>query len=343
MRIGSNPEKNNSNIEVHNYHRVIVPVYIPNFEGYFKEAFEVFQLCIESLLATVHSKTRITIYNNNCHEKVKQYIDEKYQSSILIDQVFHSKENLGKINAILAAAKGNLEPLITITDADVLFKHNWQNAVEDVFCGFPEAGMVSPVPSSKAYGNFTANNWIYGLIKGKIYFDNVTDTLALVRFDDSLGNSYRLYKPIHLKKYLVIRNKKKNCEAVMGCGHFVATMRREVFDKGTNEPAFIKIQHGVESKFIDCPNEDLGFLRLATKDNFAYHMGNSIEEWMNAEFDTLKDVERNRSMDAKFFKTNFKKNTFKIRIGKILNFLILKQPIKKILFKRFGLSSKFEY
>lgn len=121
MRIGTNPEKNSKKLTVENYHRIIVPVYIPHFEGYFKEAFEVFQLCIESLLLTIHEKSRITIYNNNCHEEVKKYIDEKYLNSEFIDQVFHSKENLGKINAILAASKGNLEPLITITDADVLF------------------------------------------------------------------------------------------------------------------------------------------------------------------------------------------------------------------------------
>ena len=105
--------------------------------------------------------------------------------------------------------------------------------------------MVSPVPSSLAYNYFTANNWAYGLFKGKIFFKDVIDTLALVRFDESLGNNQKMYKPIHLEKYLVLKNKANNCEAVMGCGHFVATMRREVFDKGTNEPAFIKIKNGV--------------------------------------------------------------------------------------------------
>ena len=61
MRIGNNPEKESPTMVVENYHRIIVPVFIPHFEGYFKEAFDVFKLCIESLLLTVHSKTRITI------------------------------------------------------------------------------------------------------------------------------------------------------------------------------------------------------------------------------------------------------------------------------------------
>jgi hypothetical protein len=50
MRIGSNPEKTNNSIILDNYHRIVIPVYIPNFEGYFKDAFEIFKLCLDSLL-----------------------------------------------------------------------------------------------------------------------------------------------------------------------------------------------------------------------------------------------------------------------------------------------------
>ena len=171
MRIGSNPEIKNKDIKINAYHRVIIPVYIPNFEGYFSDLLEVFKLCLESLLKTVHNETRITIFNNNSHQLVKEYIDSKYSESNIIDQVFHSKENLGKVNAILASSQGNLEPLITITDADVLFKKGWQKAVEEVYIGFPEAGMVSPVPSPLAYNNLTANNWTYALLKGKLFFE----------------------------------------------------------------------------------------------------------------------------------------------------------------------------
>lgn len=341
MRIGTNPEKNSKDLMVDNYHRIIVPVYIPHFEDYFKEAFEVFKLCIESLLHTVHEKSRITIYNNNCHEDVKKYIDEKHSGSAFIDQVFHSKENLGKINAILAAAKGNLEPLITITDADVLFKHNWQKAVEEVFFNFPQAGMVSPVPSSKAISNYTNNNWYYGFFCGKLAFEKVQDPEAMHRFDVSLGNKELMYKPIHLEKYLVLKNKKGS--AVMGCGHFVATLRREVFDKGTSEPAFIKIQKGVESKFIDAPNESLGYLRLATKNNFAYHMGNSTESWMYEEFEVLKTINRNCETGFINHKESKPLNSFYCFTGKIIKRIVFIKFIKNSYFAYLGLNSKEEY
>lgn len=341
MRIGNNPEKTADNLIIENYHRIVIPVYIPNFEGYFEQTFQVFKLCLESILLTVHDKTRITIYNNNSNEIVKKYIDLKYSESRFIDQVFHSKENLGKINAILASVKGNLEPIITITDSDVLFKHNWQYEVELILNNFPQAGMVSPVPSSLAFNNCTANNWFYAITRGKLFFGKVLDPKGLQRFDDSLGNEIKFYKKVHLEKYLILKNKSNNQEAVMGCGHFVATMRREVFDKGSDRPAFIKIQKGVEGKFIDLPNEELGFLRLATKDNLAFHMGNCTEEWMYEEFNFLKTIKPNSSLDFKDLKNAVPFNSLQVQIGRLISWVLSKNKFKKLFLKYMGLD-KYE-
>jgi hypothetical protein len=341
MRIGTNPEKNNKDLIVENYHRIIIPVYIPHFEGYFKETFEVFKLCIESLLKTVHTKTRITIYNNNCHQMVKDFIDEQFEESVYIDQVFHSKENLGKINAILASSKGNLEPLITITDADVLFKQGWQAAVEDVFVKFPEAGMVSPVPSSKVLTNHTSSTWFYGFFKGKLGFEDVLDPEAMHKFDLSLGNKELMYMPIHLEKYLVLKNKSNSGEVVMGCGHFVATLKRDVFDKGTSEPAFIKIVGGVEGKFIDIPNDKLGYLRVATKGNFAYHMGNKTEQWM---YDIASNLKAENSNGIDSAQINDRKiGFFSRKIGSLFLRLISNKKTRSLFLKRLGLSNPINY
>lgn len=338
MRLGINPEKKNKEIIIENYHRIIVPVYIPHFNEYFKDSYQVFKLCIESLLKTVHSKTRITIYNNNSHIKIKKFIDELFDENELIDQVFHSKENVGKINAILASSKGNLEPIITITDADVLFKNGWQKNVEKLFIDFPEAGMVSPVPSSKAMTMFTANNWYYSLFKGQLSFEKVKDADAMHKFDLSLGNKNLMYKSIHLDKYLVLKNKKNKAKAVMGCGHFVATLKRNIFDLGTSEPAFIKIMGGVENKFIDIPNQQLGYLRLATKDNFAYHMGNVSEDWMIEEFNKIKK-ETSKGIDVTLISSK-QINKLSTFIGKLYLYLLNNKKIKSFLLKRFGLTKK---
>ncbi|MFK8060229.1 MAG: glycosyltransferase family A protein [Polaribacter sp.] len=340
MRIGINPEKNNKELDIVNYHRIIIPVYIPHFNDYFKDALEVFKLCLESLLLTVHTKTRITIYNNNSHQKVKDYIDKKYEDSFLIDQVFHSKENVGKVNAILAASKGNLETLITITDADVLFKNGWQKACEDIFINFPEAGMVSPVPLSKLMYAHAANNWYYGFFKGKLSFQKVLDSEAMHKFDVSLGNDKLQYNNNHLENYLVLKNKNKD-EAVMGCGHFVATLKRAVFDKGSNEPAFIKIVGGVENKFIDNPNEDLGFLRLATKENLAFHMGNATEDWM---FKELKNLTKEDSQGEETNKFNHRKISKSGRfVGKMILKIVRYKKFNHFFLRKLGLKNPNNY
>jgi len=341
MRIGSNPEKFNNQLRIGNYHRIVIPVFIPNFEGYFKDSFQIFKYCLESLLLTIHPKTRITIYNNDCHQEIKDYINEQFEKSEFIDQVFHSKVNLGKINAILAAVKGNLEPLITITDSDVLFKNGWQEAVEEKFVNFPEAGMVSPVPLSNKFKNYTNCNWFYGFVKGKIRFENVIDPDAMVRFNKSLGSEIPPLKKMYLEKYLVLKN--KTDKAVMGCGHFVATLRREVFDKGSNEPAFVKIQSGVEGKFIDSPNEKLGYLRIATLKNYAFHLGNTTEEWMVKEFNLLpkKSEAISRDDDGLYYGKSL--SYIKIFIGKIIKKIVLIKFIKASYFKSIGLSKGENY
>ena len=215
------------------------------------------------------------------------------------------------------------------------------NLSEKLFINFPEAGMISPVPSSKSILGFTANNWFYSLFKGSLSFQKVLDPEAMHRFDISLGNKQLMYKPIHLQKYLVLTNKKNNSQAVMGCGHFVATIKRTVFDKGSSEPAFVKISNGIESKFIDIPNENLGFLRLATKENFAFHMGNSTEPWMFEEFKILKKEISNGIDSSKVETKNFNKKA--IFIGKIYLRLLKIKAFRNLLFKRLGIKNHEEY
>jgi hypothetical protein len=340
MRIGTNPVKDNNTVIIENYHRIIIPVYIPNFDGYFAEAFDIFKMCLESVLLTIHSKTRITIYNNNCHPSVKEYIDTQYKVHHAIDQVFHSKENLGKINAILASVKGNLEPLVTITDSDVLFKKNWQLEVEKLFLAFPEAGTVAPVPASKTYRNHTHNVWGKYFLASKMQFDDVLDPDGLIKFDRSLGNTKALYSAINIKKYLTVQAQ-NGTKACVGCGHFVATLRREVFDKGSSSPAFIKIQGGVETVFIDKPNDELGFLRLSTLGNYAFHMGNTKKPWMDEEFALLSHTSLAEALLEGQLPKAKAVSTFQYYLGKALGYLLAKEYFNKLFLGFLGMKEKY--
>lgn len=284
MRVGSNPSKTNYKIEIESTHRVILSVYIPNLEEeYFKDSQTIFKYCIESLVNTIHSKTRVSIVINGCCQEISDMIYEYQKRYPLIDQIFYTKENLGKINAIYSIVKSNLEPLLTISDADVMFLSDWQNQVETVFVDFPEAGMVSPVPSSKGFLFSTASTLYYGLFKGQIKFQNVKDPEGLINFQTSVGSN--LYQKIHLEKYLVVSNGQK--EAVIGCGHFVATFRKEVFESAPTKVCQFRVQMGSEVSYLDDPNDVSGHLRLATLGNYAYHLGNSPQLWMKDKLDEI--------------------------------------------------------
>ncbi|NND61918.1 MAG: glycosyltransferase family 2 protein [Flavobacteriaceae bacterium] len=285
MRLGKHPEKNNTRLSIDSYHRVIIPVYIPNLsEDYFKHGLQIFKYCIKSLLHTIHDKTRISLIDNGCCTEVVSYLSELYENEFAVDQLLHSKKNLGKVNAIYSAIKSNLEPLLTISDADVFFLSNWQPEVEKLISEFPQAGMVSPVPSSKAYGSpYASSTLYYGLLKNKISAQKVMNPGAMQHFERSIGR--KMYESVHLEKYLCIGRSEQ--KAVIGSGHFVVTMRAEVFSNAPETVCTEKIVGGSENRYIDQPNNDGGFLRISTIDNYAYHMGNVAQEWMEVELNKL--------------------------------------------------------
>lgn len=335
MRVGSNPSKSKHKIEIQSTHRVILSVYIPNLKDeYFKNSQTIFKFCIESLLHTIHSKTRVSIIINGCCEEIAAMIYSYQRANPLIDQIFYTKANLGKINAIYSIVKSNLEPLQTISDADVMFLTGWQKEVEQVFVDFPEAGMVSPVPSSKGFLFSTASTLYYGLFKGKIKFQNVKDPEGLINFQKSVGSN--LYQKIHLEKYLVVSNGER--EAVVGCGHFVATFRKEVFEAAPTKVCEFRVQGNSEEDYLDEPNDKAGFLRLATLGNFAYHLGNSPQTWMEEKLNgILSSTHPTESMVIPA-PVSFSQNQYKV--GKFLSRLFFNK-FRKQFFRYLGVNEPY--
>jgi len=335
MRVGDNPSKSNYKIEILSTHRIILSVYIPNLEEeYFKDSLTIFKYCIESLLNTVHEKTRISIIINGCCQEIADLIYHYQNTNSLIDQVFYTRENLGKINAIYSIVKSNLESLLTISDADVMFLPSWQSEVENVFVDFPEAGMVSPVPSSKGFLFSTASTLYYGLFKGKIKFQTVKDPEGLRNFQTSVGSN--LYQKIHLEKYLVVSNGEK--EAVVGCGHFVATFRKEVFEASPSKVCQFRVQMGSEVSYLDDPNDVSGYLRLATLGNFAYHLGNSPQDWMRDKLDEIISKSNNEKAVIVPIGLPFKKWQYKV--GHFLSRLLFSR-FRKQYFKFLGVNEPY--
>ena len=286
MRKGANPAKDVKIEDGQAYHRIIIPVYIPELEGYFEKGLEFTRLCLESVIKTRHEQSRLTVINNGCCEEVSNYI-RQLQDKGDIDQVVHHSTNMGKIDPVIAVARTCEEELITISDGDVLFKDGWIQGVEEVFVNFPEAGMVSPVPHGTTFHNYTVNTLFDGFFKRKLRFQSICDPDDMLRFAKSIGALDTMYKKeLRLKYQLTVQ--RNECSAVVGCGHFVSTLRREVFDWAPKSRSRLAYATEADKMYIDVPNEKAKLWRLATPTNYAYHMGNYPEDWMYDEFESLK-------------------------------------------------------
>ena len=315
MRIGINPEKKDNELVIENYHRVIIPVFIPNLiDDYFKDSLKILKLCLQSLLATIHDKTKITVINNNSCEEVREYIGELYLEHDQFDQFLDSKINLGKVNALNSAIKSNLEPLLTIADSDVMFLTDWQKEAEQILKDFPQCGMVSPVPSvGSLKGAYLKSTLGFAHLRGRLKKENVKNPDGIKNFLRSIGRDFNIEDNELQYHTLTYKNKK----AVIGCGHFFATIRASVFEKSPNYPSKFKIVGGSESLYIDQPNDKSGYLKLATLDNYGYHLGNKYEDWMQ---EALLEINRTPTskLDNNFDFNNHKPNTIYHWVGSLI-------------------------
>jgi Glycosyl transferase family 2 len=274
MRVGFNPHKDQLHRTANYFHQIVIPVYIPNQEEYFKDSFEILKLCLESLFKTIHNKTYVTIINNGSATFVVDYLNELYYKA-KIQEIIHTT-NIGYINAMLKGIAGQNLPIFTTSDCDVIFLNGWQEATYAVFEAFPKAGAVCPTPSSRSLRTHTANVYWDLFFSKKLKFTEVINPEAMVKFGISVGNK-NFYNSEQLKKNLTIESNTNF--AVVGAGHFVITYRASVFDK--LEKRFTPyIMGGNSDDLFDVPVVNKGFWRLSTADNFAYHMGNVIEDWM---------------------------------------------------------------
>lgn len=280
MRVGSNPNKIVQQETQHYTHHVVIPVYIPNHEGYFAESLGVLKLCLDSLIATVHSKTFISIIDNGSATEVKQYLYKLYSDHV-IHELIHT-DNIGKFNAIVKGLSGHNFPLVTISDADVLFLSHWQKETYEVFNNFPKAGVVGITPQFKMFGGHCENLIFEKLFSNQLHFATVKNPNALEKFYESIGWD-KNFNPNWLKTTLAITNKKGT--ALVGSGHFVATYKTEIFNEMR---IYQSAKMGGEAlAYIDTLPLKKGFWRLTTQDNFAYHMGNVVEDWMKIEVGNL--------------------------------------------------------
>jgi hypothetical protein len=288
MRKGSNPTRDILLPLRESSHRVIIPLFIPFEKGYYAHAFKIFEYCLFSIITTSATKLKVSVISNNSCDAINERLFQ-LQKRGYIDELIIEKEAIGKINSILKALRTAEERLITITDADVLFCNGWEEAVVEVFGAFPKAGAVSPVPVFRTHLRLTSNIWLRYFFSKKLGFHPVKNPEALTRFANSIGWPWLDLK---YKDVIATLKAKNGTIAAVGCSHFVVTYKREVFDKLPKGNCLFQLGGDSEHSYTDEPALKMGGYRLATYDNYAFHMGNTCEQWMKETFDELDEAEK---------------------------------------------------
>lgn len=283
MRIGNNPTRDQQLEASHFKHQVIIPVFIPNLNNYYKDSLTVLEYCLNSLFKTTHSQTLITVVNNGSCDEVVNYLNDLF-SQQKIHEIYHT-QNIGKLNAILKGLVGSNIELVTISDADVLFLDNWQHETLTVFNSFPKAGVVGIVPQFRTFEYMCGNLILQNLFSKKMQFSEVKNPEGLKSFYKSIGWNEGSYNSDYLEQILTIENKETT--VVVGSGHFVATYKREIFKE---IKTFLEYKLGGSSeRYLDEILLKYGLWRLTTFDNYAYHMGNTSESWMKIKLESLEE------------------------------------------------------
>lgn len=318
MRVGFNPNKDKKVPESSFFHQVVIPVYIPNLDGYFKDSLTILKYCLESLFRTCHDKTYISVVNNGSCLEVVNYLNQLYEENKIQELI--NTTNIGYINAMLKGVAGQNFTFFTTADADVLFLNGWQEESYKIFKSIPKTGVVSPSPSPKVLKYLTGNLLFDNLFSKKMKFTENKEPEAMIAFVNSIGAQNSL-KEVHLNKCLTLQN--NNVSAIVGAGHFVVTYRSDIFNSLNNKHTEYVL--GGDSDYIfDFPVVKEGFWRLSTENNFAFHMGNIKEEWMEVKFKEIQDEKK--------IINSFKLE--KVNVNKFINSVKI-EIFSRILFKKF--------
>jgi len=328
MRVGMNPQKQANTIDLQSNHRVVIVVYIPEMSGYYANVFDVMKLCLESVSVTKNVSCEITVVNNGSCIEATDYLNKIY-SEDKINCLIHHRQNIGKMDALIGAARGAREEFVTLSDVDVLFVEGWQQAVEKIFNSIPDVGLVSPISSrtEPTYASFSTWSKIF-LQKVKFKYEAIPENFkSYNKFLESTNWDKETDPNI---AWPVIE--KNGTKAIVGSNHQVVTIKRSLlFEFVPTLPSLTLVGNNSEHNYIDLPVDLANKMRLSTFNNFAFHMGNKVEDWM---------VEiQNKNLLNNSEKSEVNKSVFKTNQREINNtnlfFYKLKKRIVKPIFSSF--------
>jgi glycosyltransferase involved in cell wall biosynthesis len=265
---------------------VAVLACVPSSDGYHRYRFDVLKLTLAALRENTKVSHDLMVFDNGSYLEVSDYLAGLKQQGV-IDYLLCSQRNIGNFGALrmlFASAPGDV---VAYLDDDVFVYPGWLEAQLKVLEAYPNVGMVSGVPVRKAaqHANASLTIWLENQPAGLVV-DRGRHIPEEWEHDWAVSTGRRaeefLRESQDLEDTLLTY---KGVPAIGSANHFQFVGYRDVLLLGLPE-AWDQRLMGDMVEF-DNRLDQLGYLRLSTKERFVRHIGNLVNEELSQEARSL--------------------------------------------------------
>lgn len=244
-------------------------VYLPNFEGYHKDRFEVVKTSLLTMRENAGLDCQIMIWDNDSCPEFRDWLLNEYKpdSAILSANVGKSIARAGLLRMVPPST------IMGVADDDMYYYPNWFKAQMEVLHYFPNVGQVSgyPVRTQFRWGNNNTKAW------GRSHAKYETGRFIPEEWDrdfcTSIGRDYKWhleYTKADLDHRITYREMSAyavahHCQFICEAGKIVPFTR---FDRDAM----------ADEKPFDNAVDAAGLLRLTTVERYVRHIGNVLDD-----------------------------------------------------------------
>ena len=256
-------------------------VHLPELDGFWENGMEVLDKFFHSIRNNTEQNFDLMILDNGSCKEVRDYLYDLYNKN-QIQFLIYSKYNLRKLggmNLLFSYAQGEI---ISFTDSDVYFLPGWLDDTLNIFKEFPQAGMVSAIPTidqsekrmESTFRGIKNSNDIIMQTGNNLIPDKFIETHRR-----SLGKSKEdFYKGIKNRKDKKIS--RNGINAYVSAQDFQFTTTKKIINKITplEMRSNDEFYDPLYSPVFETKLNELGYWRLSTSRYLIHHMGNNISQ-----------------------------------------------------------------
>jgi hypothetical protein len=249
--------------------------FIPDMSGYFQHRFDVLRLSLGSLIANCPTGTDLLVFDNGSCAEVVNYL-RSLRDAGRINYLLLSSRNVGKIGAFQILFRAAPGEIIAYTDDDILYLPGWLDESLKVLDSFPNVGMVS------AY--YVRSHMKHGIQSTLRFAEEAGRTLERgqiiprdweQQYIDNYGRTWEQYQQ-EVADVADIVVQSNGAQAFVSAQHMQFLIPKRVILEAL--PKQWGGQLMGQMKELDISVDNLGYLRLSTREPVIQFLGNAISE-----------------------------------------------------------------